>query len=55
MKKFFILFIIASAFLFSEGNKALADGFNSVHTSNGVFVIAAGDPVDVIVINLDND
>ncbi|MBK7446554.1 MAG: hypothetical protein IPJ45_11185 [Ignavibacteria bacterium] len=43
MKKFFILFIIASAFLFSEGNKALADGFNSVHTSNGVFVIAAGD------------
>lgn len=43
MKKLFILFIITSALMFSEGNKAHADGFNSVHTSDAVFVIAAGD------------
>ncbi len=44
MKKlfYFLSFIIAFSFLFGSSN-SFADGFNSIYTSDGVYVIAAGD------------
>jgi photosystem II stability/assembly factor-like uncharacterized protein len=43
MKKLFYFLSLALAIQFIHGNKIFADGFNSVHSSDGVNVIAAGD------------
>ncbi len=43
MKKLFYFLSLAIAFLFLSKNISFADGFNSIHTSDGVYVIAAGD------------
>ncbi|MBK8383898.1 MAG: hypothetical protein IPL16_18825 [Ignavibacteria bacterium] len=43
MSKLFVFIFYVSISISSESTKVFAEGFNCIHTSNGVFVIAAGD------------